>query len=228
MSLGTYLAKHNVNRALVKKARGKSRLPENKMTKDKMIEAIVEAYTPPKKTKTPPKGWYDKGPWVDTTYSGSRGTVSSGWMRSKDPMLADRHSKLSLDDRQKIIKQTGFALHRDIKKAYGKRKGFLWAKAREAGVPAKSRDVGRQAALMMPKDLVRSDARLPELVKIDLKDNLVMHGRGQRLKRQMEKRGLKYTPSKKAKVTRQMNKNRRRAELKRNRRDTRGAYNPGF
>jgi hypothetical protein len=133
-----------------------------------------------------------------------------------------------------VVRSVGRKYHKAFRGAQKKREGLLWHQAREAGIPADPREIRRQAMLMMPGELVgeypgsqKDDYQYtipssdevknsypaygfdPANMARDLEQTAQQRLRGQRLKRRMERRGLQYTPSKKARVTRQMNLNKK-------------------
>ena len=211
--LGIYLAKHSVHRDMVKRARGKSRLPEGMMNRQELIAMLTEVFTPPRADTPAPKDWDKQIPFTKTRFRDVKGEIHAGWRKSKDPMLADRWKKLHHSEKKILASAAGWDLHRDIKHEFQKRRGYLYSRAREGGIPADSREISKQASLFMPKKLMPKTAtgKLSDAAKGHLANQIVMRGRSQRLRRNVEKRGGTYTPALKAKVTRQMRKNRKAA-----------------
>lgn len=184
------------------------------MTREELIEATVQSLYSPPPDMEPLKGRvaYQASPWIPLKRQAIASDAMSGLINSKDPMLRDRYKKGTNRDREAIARIAAGKAHGIINYEFNKRKGFLWNQAREAGIEkhVDPKEIMGQAAMMMPDQFVSGPRGTPsEFMAGHLKTAVREHGKGQRLRHQMEKRGLEYHPKFKGEVTRKMKRNRK-------------------
>jgi hypothetical protein len=203
--------------------------------RDAFIGAIIEAmYTPPPGMKpVKDKDWYSgkRGIYRTKQDNAERAREINNQLYQiaydqtpeyggKDPILTQVAAPKEME---KVVRSVGRKYLRRYHAAAKAREGLLFHQARKAGYKPDPKEIKSQATLMMPSSWMggepaggravsdvhgRGQGFDPTYAVGDLRQAAQERLRSQRMKRRMEKRGLQYTPAKKARVTRQMNRNR--------------------